>query len=102
MQDANKAVYRLSVSDAGYAGMGTTLTACYLKENIAHVCHVGDSRLYFKRGKELFLKTHDHTLVGELYREGKIDAEQAFNHPKKIYYPRLWVWKVICSPKTFS
>ncbi len=83
IDSANNSVYKDSISDPSLSGMGTTLTVCYMVKQTAYVGHAGDSRLYLKRGKELRLKTRDHTLVGELYRNGKISAEQAFSHPKK-------------------
>ncbi|MGM0366635.1 MAG: Stp1/IreP family PP2C-type Ser/Thr phosphatase [Actinomycetota bacterium] len=83
IESANSKVYRNSVSSPSLSGMGTTLTSCYISGKDAIVGHVGDSRLYLKRGKELTAKTRDHTLVGELYRNGKISQEQAFSHPQK-------------------
>ncbi|GAI17206.1 unnamed protein product, partial [marine sediment metagenome] len=51
----------------------------------AYTIHVGDSRLYIKRGSEFNLLTSDHTIVGELFRRGEISYEQTFNHPQRNY-----------------
>jgi len=83
IKSANTKVHRNSKKDRSLYGMGTTLTACYIFEDQACVGHVGDSRLYLKRGSKLGLMTMDHTMVGELYRNGKISAEEAFSHPQK-------------------
>ncbi len=83
IESANSEVYRNSVASQSLSGMGTTLTACYILGNNACVGHVGDSRLYLKRKKELMLKTMDHNMVGELYRNGRINEEEAFSHPQK-------------------
>ncbi len=83
IDSANSSVCKDSISDPSLSGMGTTLTVCYIYKHTAFVGHVGDSRLYLKRDKKLSAETRDHTLVGELFRNGKISAEQAFSHPKK-------------------
>ncbi len=82
IEKANTKVFRASLSDARYTGMGTTLTTCYIKGDNAHIGHVGDSRLYLKRGGKLELKTEDHTMVWEMYENGKISYEQTFSHPQ--------------------
>jgi protein phosphatase len=64
-------------------GMGTTLTAIYLAENIAYIAHVGDSRAYLFSHDQLKQITRDHTLVEELVKNGSIDRESALTHPQK-------------------
>ena len=85
INSANKEVYKNSISKIEYAGMGTTFTCCYIYNSTAHIVHVGDSRLYIKSGNDFKLATSDHTVVGELYRSGKISYEETFNHPYKNY-----------------
>lgn len=82
---ANSKVYKLSVTKIEYTGMGTTFTCCYIYNNIAYITHVGDSRLYIKRGNDFRLLTSDHTIVGELYRSGRISYEETFNHPQRNF-----------------
>src|SRR4051794_32242016 len=45
---ANKAIYDRSISDPSMQGMGTTVVAILLspEKKVAHVAHVGDSRVY--------------------------------------------------------
>jgi len=86
---SNKEVFDAAVSKSGYYGMGTTFTVCFIHERKAHIIHVGDSRLYIKRGSELKLLTSDHTIVGELYRRGEISYDETFDHPQRNYLTRV-------------
>jgi len=85
MNSANKEVYRKSITKFEYEGMGTTFTCCYIHDSTADIVHVGDSRLYVKSEGNFKLLTSDHTIVGELYRSGKISYEETFNHPKRNF-----------------
>lgn len=46
-----------------------------------HVAHVGDSRVYLYRGRSLYRLTADHSLVGQMVRDGLLREEEAFGHP---------------------
>lgn len=85
IKSANSKVYSKAILQPGYYGMGTTFTGCYIQQDKAYTIHVGDSRLYIKRGSEFNLLTSDHTIVGELFRRGEISYEQTFNHPQRNY-----------------
>jgi protein phosphatase len=85
IKSANREVYSKATLQPGYYGMGTTFTGCYIQQDKAYTIHVGDSRLYIKRGSEFNLLTSDHTVVGELFRRGEISYEQTFNHPQRNY-----------------
>ena len=50
--------------DTALAGMGCTFTALVLRGRIAHVLHVGDTRVYRLRGDRLNLLTTDHVRGG--------------------------------------
>ncbi len=82
---ANSIVFKESVSNLDYSGMGTTLTACYAEPGIAHIIHVGDSRAYLIRNNTIDLITSDHTFTGEMYRRGDITYEDTFDHPRRNY-----------------
>jgi serine/threonine protein phosphatase PrpC len=62
-------------------GMGTTLTAAYLKKGAIHWAHVGDSRLYLFRSGGLTQVTEDHTFVNQLFKKGAITREETKGHP---------------------
>lgn len=61
--------------------MGTTVVVLMFRDEQPWCAHVGDSRLYRMRGKELEQITDDHTWVGMALKKGEIDAEQAKFHP---------------------
>ena len=85
IQSANVEVFEKALMQPEYYGMGTTFTGCYIQKDKAYIIHVGDSRLYIKRGSEFNLLTSDHTIVGELFRRGEISYEDTFNHPQRNY-----------------
>ena len=89
---ANEAVWRLAQSAAEKRGMGTTLTAVALVqedgEDHLAVANVGDSRVYlFQRG-DLVQVSDDHSLVGELEREGQLTRDEALVHPQRSIITR--------------
>ncbi len=87
-QVANERVYRESRSDRARAGMGTTLTAALLNDDRLEFAHVGDSRLYLWRDETLEQVTDDHSLVGEMVREGHLTREAALSHPQRSILSR--------------
>lgn len=58
-------------------GMGTTVTAVLLTPDSATVAHVGDSRIYQLRKRNMVFRTADHSRVGEMVRGGALTEEQA-------------------------
>ncbi|MDQ0285777.1 protein phosphatase [Desulfofundulus luciae] len=83
VQEANRLVYQLSSSSAGYRGMGTTLTAALVIKDYLYLAHVGDSRIYLLREGKMHQLTEDHSLVQELVRLGGLSEEQARCHPQR-------------------
>lgn len=66
------------------AGMGATLTLACFSPGWLHFAHVGDSRLYYlPAGGEMQQITEDHSYVGWLRRQGKLNEREARNHPGK-------------------
>lgn len=53
------------------------------------VVNVGDSRAYLFRGGELVQLTEDHSLVGELVRDGRITRQEADVHPQRNIVTRV-------------
>ncbi len=85
---ANARIHELSHSNAEQAGMGTTLTAVYVAPQEIAIAHVGDSRAYCLRDRQLTRLTDDHSLVDELMRQGKISPEEAAEHPQRSVITR--------------
>ena len=64
------------------AGMGTTLSLCWFTPDWMYFGHIGDSRIYhLHREGSLTQVTHDHSHVGWLRRNGRINEREARTHP---------------------
>ena len=61
----------------------TTLVACVVQDGCAYWIHVGDSRLYLLRNREVAARTVDQTLVQELVACGRITEQEAEAHPQR-------------------
>ena len=83
IRTANAAVTSRAASDPALDGMGTTLVAAVPENGSLIVANVGDSRMYLIDDDRIDQITHDHSLVEEMVRAGKLKREQARNHPKK-------------------
>lgn len=78
---ANRQIYEEQLRRSEFSGMGTTLTVIWEDDERVLLGHVGDSRAYRLRGGEIAQVSEDHSLVGEMVRDGLITAEQAKRHP---------------------
>ena len=81
VESANTAVYRESGVATGQEPMGTTLTALVIRDHDAFLAHVGDSRAFLIRARQIRQLTEDHSLVAELVRDGVLSATEAEHHP---------------------
>jgi serine/threonine protein phosphatase PrpC len=81
IQQASAAVFAVATSEKGKAGMGTTLTMVLCTRTIGVMGHVGDSRLYLRRGARVYQLSEDHTYVAELVKRGVATLEQAKKGP---------------------
>ncbi len=109
IQAANHLVYQKSRHTPELAGMGTTLVALLhappttpapepkvtsgsvTLRPIAPslwLAHVGDSRCYLYRNRELSQLTDDHSLVEEQLRAGQITADEAARSPMRNFITR--------------
>ncbi len=80
---ANVTVYDRAIADDFLSGMGTTLVAAVIKNSVASIAHVGDSRAYLIHGDSIRLLTKDHSLVQEMLDNGQITEEEFEHHPVK-------------------
>jgi serine/threonine protein phosphatase PrpC len=85
---ANAAVYARARESEAHSGMGTTLTAVVLEGDTGHFAHIGDSRAYLLRDGELRQVSEDHSLVGEMVRDGRLTEEEAAVHPHRSILSR--------------
>jgi protein phosphatase len=85
---ANAAVFQRAHDNLEQTGMGTTLTAFVLEGDTARFAHIGDSRAYLLRDGELRQVSDDHSLVGEMVRDGRLTEEEAAVHPHRSILSR--------------
>jgi protein phosphatase len=66
------------------SGMGATLSLCWLMPEWIYFGHIGDSRIYFlpKEGPMIQV-SEDHSYVGWLQRQGKLNEREARMHPQR-------------------
>ncbi len=88
IQEANRRVHERSSSDPATSGMGTTMTVALVEDGGVVIGHVGDSRAYLVRGREIEQLTEDHSLVNELLKSGKLSPEEAEAHPQRSVITR--------------
>ncbi len=66
------------------AGMGATLSLAVFSPGWMHFAHLGDSRIYYlPKGGQLRQVTEDHSYVGWLRRQGKLNEREARSHPRR-------------------
>ncbi len=82
-KEANRVIVERSRSDVTLFGMGTTCTVLVIRNGEGYVAHVGDSRAYLLRDGTLAQLTDDHSLVGEMVRQGILTDEDARTHPRR-------------------
>ena len=80
IKEANLEIYESSHLD-NQSGMGTTCTMGVISGTRLFITHVGDSRAYIFKNRELRQLTVDHSWVEEEVRRGNISREAASNHP---------------------
>lgn len=83
IKDANKRLLNLSNAYENLNGMGTTLVAGLVFDNVLYCTNIGDSRLYIISGEIVKQVSHDHSFVQQLLDQRKITREEAKNFPHK-------------------
>lgn len=83
IEKASSEIFRTTLLDTSLIGMGTTVVALVIQDGIGYSAHVGDSRLYRLRGREMQRMTLDHSQVMEMVLRGLISFEEAQNHEDK-------------------
>jgi len=83
VEAANARVHGRSQEDPELRGMGTTAVCLLFSDGAAWVAHVGDSRAYRLRRGRMEALTSDHSVVGEMQRQGLLSEEDAASHPRR-------------------
>ncbi|WP_340619011.1 PP2C family protein-serine/threonine phosphatase [Xenorhabdus entomophaga] len=74
-----KDISKLSDSHVDFHRAATTLTFCCIDQDRLHIGHVGDTRIYVRKGKKLELLSTDHTQHQELFNEGLFTKKELKN-----------------------
>lgn len=80
---ANNAIFLASRRDEKLSGMGCVLAALLLKDGVATVANVGDARVYRIHSAGIELLTTDHSVVGELEKNGELSEIRLMQHPRR-------------------
>ena len=68
-----------------YNNMSCVMTAALLNISSGelYISHVGDTRLFVKKGRTLYKLTQDHNIAGEQEDMGMITEEERMRHPRR-------------------
>ena len=81
----NKGLYEESLNHEELNGMGCTLVAAVVEDDLLYVANVGDSRLYLIHGDLIHQVTRDHSYVEEMVALGQMDRDsQGYNRQTNI------------------
>jgi protein phosphatase len=83
LTEANRKIFSEAQSNPDVRGMGTTTSALVIRDGLAYIAHVGDSRIYLIRNGEIRQLTDDHSLVASMVREGLLTSKEAESHPRR-------------------
>ncbi len=72
----------------GQGPIGTTLTAAVVLGSHLFLAHVGDSRAYLIRDRQIRCLTNDHTTVGDLVRMKVLSPDQVRTHARRSILTR--------------
>lgn len=82
VKTADLNIVNASKEDSSTQGMGTTIIIAWILNDKAYICWCGDSRCYVFNGNSGFCRlSKDHSYVQDLVDQGKLDPENAFDHP---------------------
>ena len=81
LQNANHQIYAAAAGDG--SNMGTTIVLTLVVDDQAYFANVGDSRAYLWRAGELHQVTEDHSHVYTLVKNGLIDEDAIYTHPRR-------------------
>jgi len=80
---ANASIIDAAENEPQFHGMGTTVVVGLFHQDRLVLAHVGDSRAYLLRARQLRQVTRDHSLLQEQIDAGLITPEAALHSPNK-------------------
>jgi serine/threonine protein phosphatase PrpC len=83
VENVNRRVWQEAQTQERLRGMATTLTAAVVCHRRTILAHVGDSRAYFLRGKEVRQLTRDQSFIASMIASGAMTEEEAAHSPHR-------------------
>ena len=83
IDEIDRALKLASEDEPALSGLGTTLTALFIRDNQVVLLHVGDSRAYRLRGAAIEQLSVDPTVMQELPAPGTITHADVPEHPQR-------------------
>ncbi len=83
MNQASLRIRRAAIQSPQHTGMGTTVCVLLVEDGMAHIGHVGDSRIYLLREGRIQRLTRDHTVVQQEIDAGRLTPKLARIVPHK-------------------
>ena len=90
IEAVNGMLYEESLKREELKGMGCTLVAGVVEDNILYVANVGDSRLYLIHGDSIHQVTRDHSYVEEMVAIGQMRRGSEDYNGERTSSPELW------------
>ncbi|MBQ8498340.1 PP2C family serine/threonine-protein phosphatase [Chlamydia sp.] len=81
LSEVNSLIYRQSLLNEQFKGMGTTLSCMQFRRGKAWLFHVGDCRIYRLRRKMLERLTEDHSLANHLASRYGLSKQSVKRYP---------------------
>ncbi|MCB5189093.1 protein phosphatase 2C domain-containing protein [Methylobacillus caricis] len=87
IQKIHEAIHHLAKQKSLEEIPKTTIVAGIVQDDILYCAHVGDSRLYHIRQRQLLYRTEDHSIIQMMLKQGLVQPEEIARHPdrNKIY-----------------
>ena len=96
IEAVNGMLYEESLKREELKGMGCTLVAGVVEDNILYVANVGDSRLYLIHGDSIRQVTRDHSYVEEMVAIGQMRrGSEDYNRRKNIITRALGIGREV-------
>jgi protein phosphatase len=102
LKTTNEELIAKAKTQREYEGMGTTFVmATLLSDGYLLIANIGDSRLYIVNDRIQQI-TEDHSLVGEMVRNGELKKDEARFHPQKNVVLRALSTRTVVSPDFYK
>lgn len=81
IESACSAIYEAGISNDNLRGMGSTVSLLLIGDGVAYIGHVGDSRIYLRRGGAMHQLTKDHTFIQDMVDRKLLTETELENSP---------------------